>query len=857
MKGKSVLKAVILTLVLSCASFLVASTISINNWLYIGPVPVHAPALCERSHNQIIKELLQFPQLEIKPFEPENHRIKIVAGDKKLLWKPINFSSSSLEVPSSFALYYFGAYITTPRWVKGRLVIKSFYPFKAFLDGEEIISQKAVKENSAIGKKEVVLETGKHSLILKVLYDPKINKLIKIEAKLELSDKFRGSNLKLSLSPVRPIGIRELLNLPYPGSVSVSPDGQLFAVTLSYREEKSGKIISWIEIRRNEDGTLYRSFKGIGAISQFRWRPGRKAFSVVKREKGVASLLLVDLEKEEIKFLLRNLKNLGTYHWAPTGEFIVYSVTERKEDFKDGVKQILNLPDRRKGSRNRSYLYLLYPEGGFKERITAGKLTTSFSAFSPDGKKLIFTRTLVDYSARPYSKTEVYCLDFESRQIKKLFTERWFDGIEWSPDGGKLLVLGGPSAFNRLGSVVPKNKIPNDYDTQAYIYDLIKSKVEPITRKFNPSIASAYWSKLDNAIYFVTVDKSFRTLYKYDVKRKTFEKLPTGVEMVKSISFAESKPVAVFVGAGTTSPPRVYRLDLQKEKTQLVFDPNKTIFEKIKFGKVKDFNFKNKRGETIIGRVYYPPDFDPSRKYPCIVYYYGGTTPTSRDFGGRYPKNWWAANGYVVYVLQPSGAIGFGQKFSSYHVNDWGKIVSEEIITGVKKFLKAHPFVDPSRVGAIGASYGGFMTQYLLTRTDIFAAAVSHAGISSISSYWGEGYWGYAYSAIATANSFPWNRKDIYVDRSPLFNAHRIKTPLLLLHGTADTNVPPGESDQLYTALKLLRRPVELIKFKGENHFILGYKKRIIWYKTIIAWFDRWLKDQPEWWFHMYQKTEQ
>ena len=144
------------------------------------------------------------------------------------------------------------------------------------------------------------------------------------------------------------------------------------------------------------------------------------------------------------------------------------------------------------------------------------------------------------------------------------------------------------------------------------------------------------------------------------------------------------------------------------------------------------------------------------------------------------------------------------------------------------------------------------MTMLLQTRTDIFSAAVAHAGISSISSYWGEGYWGYLYSAVASANSFPWNNKKLYIEQSPLFYADKINTPLLLLHGSSDKNVPPGESRQLYTALKLLGKEAELIEIKGQDHHILDYKKRIKWQKTIFAWFDRWLKDLPEWWENLY-----
>ena len=147
------------------------------------------------------------------------------------------------------------------------------------------------------------------------------------------------------------------------------------------------------------------------------------------------------------------------------------------------------------------------------------------------------------------------------------------------------------------------------------------------------------------------------------------------------------------------------------------------------------------------------------------------------------------------------------------------------------------------------------MTQYLQTRTDIFAAAVSHAGISNIASYWGEGYWGWGYCGVASADSYPWNDPKQFTEQSPLFSADKINTPLLLLHGTVDTNVPIGESIQMYNALKMLGKEVELITVEGENHAIYQYQKRISWNKTIYAWFDKWLKDQPQWWETLYPPT--
>ena len=178
--------------------------------------------------------------------------------------------------------------------------------------------------------------------------------------------------------------------------------------------------------------------------------------------------------------------------------------------------------------------------------------------------------------------------------------------------------------------------------------------------------------------------------------------------------------------------------------------------------------------------------------------------------------------------------------------------MAEDIIEGTKKFVADHTFINDKKIGCIGASYGGFMTQYLQTQTNLFAAAISHAGISDHTSYWGEGYWGYSYSEVSMANRYPWTDKKLYVDQSPLFNADKIHTPLLFLHGSADTNVPIGESIQMFTALKLLGRPTAFVVVDGENHHITDYNKRLKWQNTIFAWFAKWLKDDSTWWDHLY-----
>jgi dipeptidyl aminopeptidase/acylaminoacyl peptidase len=143
------------------------------------------------------------------------------------------------------------------------------------------------------------------------------------------------------------------------------------------------------------------------------------------------------------------------------------------------------------------------------------------------------------------------------------------------------------------------------------------------------------------------------------------------------------------------------------------------------------------------------------------------------------------------------------------------------------------------------------MTLYLVSHSDLFAAAVDFFGISDITSYWGAGWWGWGfdYGDTALANAYPWNRRDIFVDRSPIYSADKIHSPLLLLHGDSDTNVPTEESDQIFSAMRVLGRTCEYVRFAGEDHGISGRPSNRVASETMmLEWFDRFLKNQPEAW---------
>ncbi|MFW6131675.1 MAG: S9 family peptidase [Candidatus Aminicenantaceae bacterium] len=828
---------------------------SVTSWLVLGPFASPLPAFQKEKENTLSSEqLFLFDEVNVSSLKPKSSKAFRWHNGTLTQWKSTQTEKDGITLktdPDNPSVAFLGFYLRVKRWTKAKITFQSSQLLKIFMDGKKVAARETFSDAEKVSA-YTKLETGKHLFILKTLHDPKSEMDWNIKATISIEEKFSPPIPAHTITTEDTMSIKHLLDRPQVSHVSISHDGSITALSFRKTIPSSNSSESWLELYSVPNGTLIQSYRGDTDISRAIWAPCSKKFSYINYKDNKGTLYIVDIKNGTSEPLIQNIEGLRNHTWSPDCSFIIYSVTKKKKSERKGVKRFKNLADRQPNWRNRTFLYKVNVLGGVSQQLTDGKLSTSLNNISPDGNKILFTRSLIDYTERPYSQTELYSLELPSLKTKLLWKGKWFQHSEWGPEGKRLLMLGGPSMFGKIGVNISKKKIPNEYDTQAYIFDPDTRKVNPITKNFSPTINQAFWNKNDNCIYFITTDHSYRRLYRFNPKKETYKRIDCGVEILRQIQFSRDYKTAVFTGSSANIPPQVFILNLENDTPKLFLNPAEEEFAEVKFGKVERWTFKNNAGNDIEGRIYYPQDFNPSRKYPCIVYYYGGTTPVTREFGGRYPKNLYAANGYIVYILQPRGAVGFGQPFSAFHVNDWGKNSAEDIIEGTLKFLKEHPFVDPERIGCIGASYGGFMTMFLTTQTDLFSAAIAHAGISSIASYWGEGYWGYSYSAIASADSFPWNRKDIYVNQSPLFNAYKITTPLLLLHGSEDTNVPPGESTQLYTALKLLERDVEYIQISGENHHIMTYDKRILWTKTIIAWFDKWLKNQPEWWEDLY-----
>jgi dipeptidyl aminopeptidase/acylaminoacyl peptidase len=813
------------------------NNIELNKWMITNPQKINMPVFSN------------VKSIDGNTFKASNllNTTAIELNAKSLIWKTIDIGTDSiiLNQTKENNLFVLKSYLSFNRWTQGSLNLTINSSYQVYINDELIKTETCsdLKEN----KIDLELNSGNHKIEIKCI---STNDKVKLAATFDYKDDFKDCEATASLNSKKYFTINDVLEGNNISSSTISPSGKYVLISYSEKVHGNGKSIKYSEIYDLGNKKCISVLRNKN-ISNIAWLPrtDRLTYSTDIDEKS--EIFIYDIAKTQETSIINGIKDLSYYVWSPTEDFIVYS-TYITADKPGDLKRIYGSDDRLPYFRNRSFLHKIDINTKIVSQLTAGNLSSSLQDIKPDGSKILFSTSRMDYFEVPFRKQNLYEMNVKTSELKIIWENKIYGGdCQYSPNGTMLLVQGGPECFGDMGVNVSEERIPNSYDSQLYFYDLATNNIEAITKNFDPAIGSAYWVN-NKEIYLSVGEKDYGNLYKYDLKTKSFNKINLSVEVLGDIDFAHNKPIAVYTGTSISTPNKLYSIDLKKGTNTTISFPEKERFNDIQFGKTEPWNFVNKSGTTIYGRVYYPPFYDASKKYPVIVNYYAGTSPIERSFGGRYPINVWTAGGYIVYVLQPSGATGFGQDFSALHVNGWGFDAIDDVIDGTKEFLKTHTTADAKNVGCIGASYGGYTTMLIQTRTDIFKTAISHAGISGLTSYWGEGYWGYTYNTGAAKFSYPWNRKDIFVDNSPIYNADKFQNSILLLHGTADTNVPVGESLQYYTALNLLGKDVEMVLVDGQNHWILDYKKRIEWHYTIMSWFDFKLKDQPQQWNDMY-----
>lgn len=569
--------------------------------------------------------------------------------------------------------YLFATNLRAERFMKGKLNVYSPARFEVFVNGEsKQVKETAEDSLSQVRPTAVSLRMdpeADYEIVIKLLSsaDDKMQPMLKCE--FEKEKDFADVACRMAPDMKRRFSLFNTNFGSRASRVSLSPNGKYLLTRYSdnYDVKRSRTRCELTEVKT---GRVILP----NANEKMNWMPNSNKlyYTVMGEEQN--DLVVFDPATMREEVLLKNVPE-GYFSWSPTEDYLIYMLTDEGEKVSGPLKRLLHPDDRIPNSRDRYYLMKYDVATGLSERLTYGSHNVYLNDISPDGKKLLCSTSKPDITQCPFSLSSLFEIDLATLQADTLVAwDAYLGSASYSPDGKQLLVTGSPSAFGGIGKNCGEHPIANDFDTQAFIMDLATKKVQAITRDFNPTVSPVQWNRVDGCIYFDTTDGDCRHIYRYVPKTGGFEMLPLEEDVITSFTLANDNPVvAAYVGGGNTSTGVAYTYDTKKKVSTLLANPMKPILDKIELGQMEEWNFTASDGTEIKGMVCLPPSFDPNKKYPLIVYYYGGTTPTTRGITSPYCAQLFASRDYVVYVIQPSGAIGYGQEFSARHVNAWGE----------------------------------------------------------------------------------------------------------------------------------------------------------------------------------------
>ena len=447
--------------------------------------------------------------------------------------------------------------------------------------------------------------------------------------------------------------------------------------------------------------------------------------------------------------------------------------------------------------------------------------------FSPDGKEICFVRN-TDPMVAASTNNDLFIEDLATGKISRLTANKGNDNNpNYSPDGRYIAY----ASMERAGFEADRQRL--------MLYDRQTKATRELTKGFDLSVSSILWSPDGKEIYFTVAENGSISLYRVAIADAKITPVLKG-HYISAVQFA-GKNQLVFKEQSEAMPYEIFSLDLKSGKRTRLTHINDERLKQLALSQLEPFSFTGAKGDVVHGFIMKPPFFDPNKKYPAIELIHGGPQGAwTNDFHYRWNYQMFAASGYVIFMINFHGSRGYGQAFTDAVSKDWGGAPYRDILIGTEYVLSHYPFIDRERVGAAGASYGGFMINWIAGADNPFKCLVSHDGVYEQVSMYGatEELWFPEWEF----NGTPWQKGSLYQKWNPANRAANFKTPTLVIHGEHDYRVPYTQGLQMFTALQRQGVESKLLFFPDEDHFVRKPQNARLWWKTVHEWFASHLK---------------
>jgi dipeptidyl aminopeptidase/acylaminoacyl peptidase len=663
-------------------------------------------------------------------------------------------------------------------------------------------------------------------------------------------------SLSLGAAQTHPITYDDFIQIKRVTDPQVSPDGNLVAFVATAMDKEGNKSNSDIWLVPTAGGEIRRLTSSPKADFNPRWSPDGKKIAFISTRGGSAQIWLINLEGGEAYPLTNFSGGASGIIWSPTGTHLAFSSSvypdcpdedcnkkKSEEAEKSQVKariydQLLYRHWNSWWDGTRSHVFVIPAEGGKPIDITPGDYdcppiahgSSSDYVFSPDGKELCFARD-IDPELRLSLGTnnDLFITSVNGGEIKKITPNKASDTLpQYSPDGRYIAYR----AMSRPGFEADKYSL--------MLYDRASQKTINLTENMDFSVGEIVWSPDSSAIYITAEEKGRTAIFKVSVADKKIENILSG-HFISSLSICSCGKKMIFLKQAIHRPADVWTFNLETKKLVQLTDINSELLAKLELNPAEEFWFEGAAKDKVHGFLLKPPFFDAAKKYPLVMLIHGGPQSAWEDsFHYRWNAEMFAAPGYVVAMINFHGSTGYGQAFTDSISGDWGGKPYKDIIIGLGYLQGRYPFIDMLRNAAAGASYGGYMIDWIESQTDIFKCLISHSGVFDLRSEWGstEELWFPEWEYKGT----PWTSPEQYQKWSPSSYIQNFKTPCLIIHSQNDFRVPLSQGLQFFTALQQMKVPSRFLYFPDEDHFVQKPLNAELWWKTVLEWLDRYLK---------------